>query len=106
MSVDDFFQGNSFTLTKTFKFVRWQPSTPGRVKLNFDGSLQGNSVIGGYILHDLKGAILLVEAANYGHTLVIMTEGRALKDGVHAAIEAGYTMMDIEGDNFITIGAL
>jgi len=50
--------------------------------------------------------ILMVGAANYGNTSVIIAEGWALRDGLQAAIEAGYTMLDIEGDNFIVIGAL
>ena len=52
MSVDDFFQGNSSTPTKTFKFVRWQSPIPGRIKFNFDGSLKCNSAAEGYILCD------------------------------------------------------
>ena len=46
----------------------------------------------------------MVGAPNYGHTSVITVEGQALRDGIQAVIEAGYTMLDIKGDNFIIIG--
>jgi len=35
-----------------------------------------------------------------------VAEGRALRDGVHAAIMAGYSRLQIEGDNVIVIEAL
>jgi len=50
-SVDTFIQGFSSTPpNKQIQFIRWLPPTPGTVKLNFDGSLQGNSVVGGFII--------------------------------------------------------
>jgi len=44
--------GDFFYPTKNYKFVRWQLSNPEKIKHNFDGSLQNNSVAGGYILRD------------------------------------------------------
>jgi len=81
MSVEDFFQGSSFTPRHKLDFIRWLPPTPGIVKLNFDGSLQGKSVAGGYILRDWRGAIIVMGASNYGNTSVVMAESQALKDG-------------------------
>jgi len=75
------------------------------VKLNFDGSLQGNSAAGGYIIRDWKGEILEVGASNYGNTSVIMVESRALRDGLQAALKSGFHRLVIEGDNSIVIGA-
>ena len=42
MSVNEFFQGSSFTPTHKLQIIRWHPPTPGTAKLNFDESLQGN----------------------------------------------------------------
>ena len=104
MSVDEFFQGSFFTPTHKLHFIRWHPSTPGTTKLNFDGSLQGKSAAGGYILRDWRGEILLLGAANYGHTSVVMAESRALRDGLQAALERGYSRLDIEEDSSVVIG--
>jgi len=82
MSVDNFFQGNSSAPIKNYKFIRKQSPNSERVKLNFDGSLQNNLAAGGYILRDWRGAILMVGAANYGTALIIMVEGRALRDEI------------------------
>ena len=46
LSVDDISQGLSFTSSKIYKFIRWHSRNFGRVKLNFDGSLQINSAAG------------------------------------------------------------
>jgi len=48
----------------------------------------------------------MVGVANYENALIIVAEGRALKDGIQAAVVAGYKMLEIEGDNLVVIGAL
>ena len=48
----------------------------------------------------------MVGASNYENTKVSMAEGRAVRDGVHAAIKAGCRMLDTKEDNFIVVGAL
>jgi len=45
------------------------------IKLNFDGSPQNTSAVGGFILRDWRGAALMIGAANYGTTSIIVTEG-------------------------------
>jgi len=85
MSVDDP-QGSFFSPKHKVHFIRWHPPTPGTVKLNFDGSLQGKSAVGGYNLRDWRGAILLLGALNYGDTSVIVAETRALRDGLQEAV--------------------
>jgi len=76
------------------------------MKLNFDGSFQGTSAVGGFIIRDWKGAVLLVDACNYGTTTVAMAESRALRDGLEAAVRAGYSALDVEGDNSLVIAAV
>jgi len=106
MSVDDLIQGISSTSLKNYQFIRWQSSNPGRIKLNFDGSLQNTSAAGGFILRDWRRGVLMIRAANYGMTSIIVAEGRALRDGLQATITVGYRRLDIEGDNLIVIEAL
>jgi len=106
MSVDTFLQGHSTIPVKTPFFVRWEPPFPGRVKLNFDGSLQNGSAAGGYVLRDWRGMVLLVGATSFGRTSIVMAEGRALRDGLQAAINGGYRNLEIEGDNMLIIQAI
>jgi len=105
LSVDEFFQGASSSPPQKFQFIRWHPPPPGLVKLNFDGSLQGMSAAGGYILQDWRGDIITMGASNYGTTSVVMAESRSLRDGLHAALRIGVSQLQVEGDNMIVIGA-
>jgi len=54
----------------------------------------------------LTGKIIKVDVANYGLTSSLVAEARALKDGVLLAVQAGYLMISIEGDNMVVIQAL
>jgi len=103
MSVDTFLQGYSFIPDKKSRFVRWEPPSPGRVKLNFDGSLQSGLAAGDYVLRDWRGMVLMVGAASFGKASIIMAEGRALRDGLQAVISGGYGNLEIEGDNMLII---
>ena len=106
MSVDISIQGSSSTPSiNQNQFIRWQPPSPGMVKLNFDGSLQGNSAAGGFIIRDQKGEILALGADNYGHTSVLLAESRALRDGLETALNAGFYRLTVEGDNSLVIAA-
>ena len=105
MSVDHIKQGSFFTPPNKNLFIRWHPPTPGAVKLNFDGSRQGHSAAGGFIIRDWRGEILLMGASNYGDTSVLMAECRALRDGLVAARNYAFSNLVIEGDNSMVIGA-
>jgi len=50
--------------------------------------------------------VLKLGAAYYGNTSIIMVEGRALRDGIQAAISRGFRDLDIEGDNILIIKAV
>ena len=105
MLVDHLTKGSSFTPPNKIHFIRWQPPTSGTVKLNFDGSLQGNSAAGGFIIRDWRGEILVMGASNYGDTSVILAESRALRDGLMAALNYDFSNLIIEGDNSMVVGA-
>ena len=106
MSADTFLQGCSFIPSKKPLFIRWEPPSPGRVKLNFDGSRQSGLAAGGYVIRNWRGMILKLGAASYGRASILLAEGRALRDGIQAAFLSGYRSMEIEGDNKIIIQAI
>ena len=105
MSVDHLTKGSSFPPSNKTLFIRRQPPTPGTVKLNFDGSLQGNSAAGGFIIQDWRGEILVMGASNYGDTSVILAESRALRDGLVAALNYDFYNLEVEGGNSMVVGA-
>ena len=61
---------------------------------------------GGFILRDWTGKTIKVGVANYGLSSSLVVEARALKDGVDLAVQVGYSIISIEGDNMIVIQAL
>jgi len=105
-SVDDFCAGQSFGPATTHKIVQWEPPPSGSVKLNFDGSVQHTSATGAYFNRDWEGTVLKAGSHHYGCASVLLTEARALRDGVQAANMVGFHNIIIEGDNQIIINAL
>ena len=106
MSVDNFSRGSSSSPTTSTHLVRWYPPLLGFVKLNFDGSLINSSVAGGFILWDWTRRLIKARATYYGDTSILVTEARALRDGLRIAIQASFNNVAIEGDNKIVIEAL
>jgi len=106
MSVDTFLQGCSFIPHKNHHFIRWEPPSPGRVKINFDGSCQNGLAAGGFVIRDWRGTVLKLGAASYGRASILLAEGRALRDGLQAAFLSGFRCLEIEGDNKLIIQAI
>jgi len=65
-SVDDYFKGPSSTPSKSHYFIQWQSPNPNWIKINFDGSLHNTSAVGGFIIRDWRGKVLMIDASNYG----------------------------------------
>jgi len=63
---------------KNHFIVRWAVPPTDFVKLNFDGSCQGSSASGGFILRDWMARLLLVGSYNYGTTTITVAEARAI----------------------------
>jgi len=87
-------------------FVRWHSPPIKFIKLNFDGSLINKSTVVNFILRDWTGKLIKAGAAHYGEASILVAKAHALKNGVIAAIQAGYQNMIIEGDNNTVIQAL
>jgi len=104
--VDDPVAGQPFRPAPKHKIIHWEPPPHGSVKLNFDGSVQGTSAAGGFIIRDWQGTLLRAGSYRYGNASVIMAEARALRDGMLTAVRAGYTNIIIEGDNQAIFKAL
>ena len=105
--MDDSLKGNSSRPKGTsHHFVRWHSPPTEYIKLNFDGSLTNKSAAGGFILRDWTGKTIKAGTIHYGETSILVTEARALKNGVIEAIQAGYLNEIIEGDNNTVIRVL
>ncbi|MQM14195.1 hypothetical protein Taro_047125 [Colocasia esculenta] len=83
-----------------FKLVRWIPPESGLV-LNVDGANKGNPGFwgGGRCIRDRSGLLLLAFAHFYGSGGSLVTEVRALCDGIQLATEYGLLLSLICSDS-------
>ncbi|KAL6218285.1 hypothetical protein ACLB2K_011500 [Fragaria x ananassa] len=70
--------------------IGWSPALNSHIKINFDGSVQGNSVAGGYVFRNHEGNVILSRAKRLGKTTIPTTEAVALRDSLVKAKEQGY----------------
>jgi len=93
------FQGLFLPRSASNFIVRWNAPPQGFFKLNFEGSHLHNSAAGGFIIKDWTGNLLKARAALYGDSLILVAEARALRDGLHEAVKAGFKHLVGEGHN-------
>lgn len=88
------------------KWIMWRKPPGGFVKLNFDGSKSSQGAAGGYLIRDWTGRFLQAASFNLGCSSVLVAEATALRNGVQAAVQAGFKNIHIEGDNRTLIQAV
>jgi len=59
--------------------------------------------MGGYIIRNWKTEFIQVSAFNMGTSSILVVEATKIRNGINAAVQAGYTDIHIEGDNKILI---
>ena len=62
-----------------------------------------HSTAGGFIIRDWSSQLLKAGAAHYGKSRILVTNARALRDGVIAVAHLGIKHLQIEGDNATVI---
>ncbi|KAL6190194.1 hypothetical protein ACLB2K_036592 [Fragaria x ananassa] len=86
--------------------IKWNPPSHGRIKINFDGSVQGNSAAGGFILRTENGNSLTAASFYSGTTTVPVAEAMALRNSLICAKSRGITKIEVEGDSKLVIDAV
>ena len=88
--------------------VRWERPGQGKLKLNIDGSAQGNSGLagGGGVLRDDQGNWVLGYSRKIGRTTSFLAELWALRDGLHLCLSKNHLDVEVELDAKIIVDAL
>ena len=88
--------------------VRWERPGQGKLKLNTDGSAQGNSGLagGGGILRDDQGNQVLGYSRKIGRTTSFLVELWALRDRLHLCLSKNHLDVEVELDAKIIVDAL
>lgn len=70
--------------------ARWSLSEKNQIKLNFDGSKDGQGRAGvSYAIRDDRGVLLAAGSLNCGHDPVMVAEARGLREGVRVSTKFG-----------------
>ncbi|XP_042969028.1 uncharacterized protein LOC122301702 [Carya illinoinensis] len=87
------------------RVVSWPKPSNGFVKLNVDGSYQGNpcNCGGGWIIQDSRGMFLGAFSAYFGHGTNNEAELRALKEGVALCKSLSFYSLEIECDSKLVV---
>jgi len=87
-------------------WVAWRKPKGGFIKINFDGSKSSSNAAGGFILHNWDDEFIQAAAFNLGAASVLVADATAMRNGLRAAVHAGYTNLHLEGDNQVLIQAV
>ena len=77
----------------------WTPPAANFVKINFDGSVNGSSAAGGFVIRDEFARPLAAVTRGVGKTSVPTAEAKALRDSLKFALEKGFSRVEVEGDS-------
>ena len=85
--------------------VRWRRPDQGKLKLNIDGSAQGNSGLagGGGVLRDNQGNWVLGYSRKIERTTSFLAELWALRDGLHLCLSNNHLDVEVELDAKIIV---
>jgi len=86
-------------------WVAWRKPQYGFIKVNFDRSKSSNQAAGGFVLRNWEGKFIQVVSFNLGATSILVAEATTMRNGLRVAAQAGYTDIQLEGDNTIPIQA-
>ena len=93
-------------LPKTIQFIRWQLPTGGGVKINCDGAKSPRGASAGFVIRSWTGRMLLAGTRFLEQAPILVAEATAVRDGIIAALEAGYRCIAVESDNQVVISAI
>jgi len=92
--------------SSTINLIRWQLPAGGAVKLNCDGAKSSRGASAGFVLRSWMGSFIMAGTRYLAHAPILVAEVTAIRDGLKAALEAGYRHIEVEGDNQIVINAI
>jgi len=86
--------------------IRWKLPYGGFIKINFDGSHSSAGAAAGFVLRNWKGGFIMAGSRFMENAPILVAEATAMRDGISAALQAGYRKIQVEGDNQIVIRAI
>ncbi|XP_060202495.1 uncharacterized protein LOC132630930 [Lycium barbarum] len=91
---------------KIIKITKWYPPPPNIIKLNSDGSCEGDECGGGGLIRDDKGRLSFAYSINLGKGTNNWAEAKALQYGVDWCMNKGWYNIVIEVDSLLLVRAI
>ncbi|XP_059076845.1 uncharacterized protein LOC131876079 [Cryptomeria japonica] len=101
---DNFLLYDNYKRLERFN-TRWLAPPPSWFKLNFDGAARSGAVVGGGVIRDNLGNLVLAYVGNFGSALSNMTEALALFWALKLALTIDAKRLVIQGDSKMIIEA-
>lgn len=92
--------------THSEQLIRWDKPAGEFIKINFDGSKVRDQAAGGFVIRNWRGHFIQAGAFQIGDASITVAEAIAVRNGVQAAVQAGFKNIHIEGDSKVIIQAL
>jgi len=92
--------------TQPSHHIRWNLPHGGFIKINFDGSHSSAGAAAGFVLRNWQGGFIMAGSRFMENAPILVAEATAMRDGICAALQAGYRKFHVEGDNQIVIRAV
>jgi len=91
---------------KVQRLIRWETPHGGFIKINFDGSKTEAGAAAGFVIRCWRGSFIQAGTRFLEHASILVAEATAMRDGISAAVQAGFRHLEVEGDNQIVIKAV
>ena len=92
--------------TTASQLIRWKLPSGGVLKLNFDGTKSAAGAAAGFVLRSWTGAFIQAGTRFLEHAPILVAETMAMRDGIYAALKAGFRRLEVEGNNQVVIHAV
>ena len=92
--------------THPIQYIRWRAPAGGAVKINCDGAKSPTGASAGFVIRSWTGELLRAGSRFLEQAPILVAEATAVRDGLIAALEAGYRRVEVESDNQVVIGAI
>ena len=79
--------------------IRWKLPYGGFIKINFDGSHSSAGAAAGFVLRNWKGGFIMAGSRFMENAPILVAEATAMRDGISAALQAGYRKIQVEDDS-------
>jgi len=86
--------------------IGWKLPQGGFIKLNFDGTKSATGAAAGFVLRSWQGAFIKAGTRFLECASILVAEATAMRDGISAALQAGFRRIEVEGDNQIVLKAV